>query len=116
MMDIRQRIIETLEDHMYNHNGRCECGASTRVTKYDHPAAVTREHYADVLLPLIYEAMGVGWEEAKMGIRMIPSWYVGPDKHGFDIWQDDLGIAQESGARITVMEILDNNPFRSESS
>lgn len=52
-----------------------------------------------------------GWNEAKGAIRMIPCWITDKDHHGFDLWEDENGYAQESGARIVVMEVLDNNPF-----
>ena len=107
-----QRILEVLDNHMYNHQGKCECGVFVCGTKYDSPVELTRRHFAEVLLPLIEEAMAVGWEEAHKDIRMIPCWYADKDHHGFDLWEDKDGVAQESGARIEVMKILENNPFK----
>lgn len=52
-----------------------------------------------------------GWNEAKGEIRGIPYWYTDSETHGFDLWEDENGYAQESGARIEVMKILNNNPF-----
>ena len=52
-----------------------------------------------------------GWNEAKGEIRGIPYWYADSENHGFDLWEDENGYAQESGARIEVMKILNNNPF-----
>lgn len=112
MINPRQRIIEVLEDHTYSHRGKCECGAGIEPTKYEHPADVARSHLAEKLLPLFDEAMAAGWEAARHEIKYLPCWYTDKDHHGFDLWTDENGEAQESGARITVMEILDNNPYR----
>lgn len=54
---------------------------------------------------------GEGWNAAKDEIRIIPCWYTDSENHGFDLWEDENGYAQESGARIEVMKILNNNPF-----
>ncbi len=107
-----QRIIEVLEEHMFNDQRRCECGVSVRGTDYESPAELAREHLAMSLMPLIEEAMAVGWEEAHKDIRMIPCWYADKDHHGFDLWEDKDGVSQEQGARIEVMKILENNPFK----
>lgn len=60
---------------------------------------------------LILKSREAGWNNAREAVRMIPYWFTDKDHHGFDLWEDENGYAQESGARIEVMKILDNNPY-----
>ena len=60
---------------------------------------------------VVRKAREEGWNEARDAIRGIPCWYADSENHGFDLWEDENGYAQESGARIEVMKILNNNPF-----
>jgi len=50
------------------------------------------------------------WDEAKREVAMIPCW-VNPETglHGFDLHNET-----EQGARMEVMRVLDNNPYRKE--
>lgn len=52
-----------------------------------------------------------GWENAHREVSYIPCWIKDWDDHGFDLWTDENGYAQESGARIEVMKVLRNNPY-----
>lgn len=113
-MDFRKRISETIDLHMYSHKGRCECGAPVHATMFESPAEASRNHMADALFPLFKEAMALGWEEAKQEIRVIPCWYADEEHQGFDLWENEEGEAQEGGARIEVMRVLNNNPFGGE--
>lgn len=94
-MDFRKRIVETIDLHMF-----------------ENPAEVSRNHMADALFPLFKEAMALGWEEAKQEIRVIPCWYADEEHQGFDLWENEEGEAQEGGARIEVMRVLNNNPYK----
>ena len=87
---------------------RCRCGFQF-VPKYS--ATAHRAHVAEVLDKHMREREAEAWDEAKRAVSGIPFWYAGRDHHGFDLWENEDGIAQESGARIEVMKILDNNPF-----
>ena len=60
---------------------------------------------------IVRESREEGWNNAREAIRMIPCWITDKDHHGFDLWEDENGMAQESGARIEVMKILNNNPY-----
>lgn len=69
-----------------------------------------RAHLAEVLDKHMQEREAKAWDKAKRAVGGIPFWTDGTN-HGFDLWENEDGIAQESGARIEVMNILDNNPF-----
>lgn len=111
MSDFRQLIKKTLDEHMLSHQGRCECGAFVQGS-HVNPTVMVRNHMTEVLLPLFEEAKALGWEEAKREVRGIPNWYADEEHHGFDLWENEEGEAQEGGARIEVMRVLNNNPYK----
>lgn len=70
-----------------------------------------RDHKNELTNKAIKNLRREGWDNAREAIRMIPCWITDKDHHGFDLWEDENGYAQESGARIVVMEVLDDNPY-----
>ena len=60
---------------------------------------------------VVRELRRQGWSNARNSVSVIPYWFTDPENHGFDLWEDENGYAQESGARIEVMKVLDNNPY-----
>lgn len=89
------------------------CGGSSGVVIRDSEGVERTSHESDikVLEGFLNDARKEGWNKARDQVRGIPYWYTDKDHHGFDLWEDENGYAQESGARIMVMKILDNNPY-----
>lgn len=109
-------ILEILEAHTFGHSlltvrGFCDGCDWHSYTGPKVAIEVHRAHVAEVLEKHMQEREAKAWIEAKNVIRDIPYWYADPDHHGFDLWEDEHGMAQENGARIEVMKILENNPF-----
>src|SRR5690625_4810984 len=80
-----------------------------------HVRHVATERFADRITGPEFDAWLASvkanvWDEAKREVAMIPCW-VNPETglHGFDLHNET-----EQGARMEVMRVLDNNPYRKE--
>lgn len=97
----------------------CQCGAEFTddwtLSSEFHPAQEQHnEHVAGFLDAQAREYRAEGFRRARNEISSLPCWIADTKHHGFDFGDDENGYAVETGARIHVMEILNNNPFTDE--
>ena len=118
MSDLEKRIAEVSKAHrpfwneVEDEKLHCMCGHFT-APNGDAATSAWGDHLATELASVIREAQAEAWECAKAELRSIPCWYESAERNGFDLCEDADGNASETGSRILVMKIMDNNPYRS---